>query len=140
MKRLLFLIAVYLFWTGGCTSDQQTENPLQTIRALQQKGELVVRFAKLEIHESQLDEYMAFLKEGIETSIRTEPGVLTMYALQEEADPSKITVLEVYASDSAYQSHLATPHFQKYKTGTLDMVQSLELIDLNPIVFGVRAD
>ena len=99
---------------------------------------MVVRFAKLEIDSAQLDEYMVFLKEGIETSIATEPGVLTMYGMQEQEDPTKITMLEIYLNDSAYQSHLNTVHFQQYKTGTLEMVKSLELVDLNPIVFGIR--
>jgi len=42
-------------------------------------------------------------------------------------------VVEVYASEEAYQSHLKTAHFLKYKNGTLQMVKSLELIDVVPI-------
>ncbi len=123
---------------AGCKPTTEQPAPIEIMRNLQQSGELIVRFAQLEIDTARLDEYKAFLKEGIETSIANEPGVLTMYAVQEEADPSKITVLEIYASDAAYQSHLATAHFQKYKTGTSEMVKSLELVDLDAIVFGVR--
>lgn len=124
---------------AGCEPSTEKPGPIEMMRNLQQRGELVVRFAQLEIDSARLEEYKAFLKEGIESSISNEPGVLTMYAVQEEADPSKIMVLEIYANDSAYQSHLATAHFQKYKTGTSEMVKSLELIDLDPIVFGVRS-
>ena len=101
----------------GCTPEEK--NAFQTIKERQQTGDLVVRFARLEINADSLEEYLSFLREGIETSVKTEPGVLTMYALQEQDEPTKITVLEVYASESAYQSHLATAHFQKYKNGTL---------------------
>ena len=46
-----------------------------------------------------------------------------------------ITILETYASKAAYESHIASEHFQKYKQGTLHMVKSLVLSDqtlLNP--------
>ncbi len=77
------------------------DTPTQTLRDFNDHPELVVRFAKLEIDSSRLEAYLDFLKEGIETSIATEPGVLTMYAVQEEQDPTQVTVLEIYASDSA---------------------------------------
>ncbi len=51
-----------------------------------------------------------------------------------ESDPCKIYILEVYADREAYQAHLQTAHFRKYKEGTADMVKSLKLIDTNPLV------
>ncbi len=124
-----------LFW--GCQRVTTTD-PIASMKAAQESGDLVVRFAKLEIDSARLDMYLEFLTEGIRTSIDTEPGVLTMYAVQEERDPAQITILEIYASDSAYQSHLQTDHFLKYKQGTIDMFRSLELVDVDPILFGVR--
>lgn len=78
---------------------------------------------------------MKFATEVGEISLRTEPGVLTMYALQEKENPCNITILETYASQEAYRSHIASAHFQKYKQGTLHMVKKLQLLDqteLNP--------
>ncbi|MFN9689541.1 MAG: putative quinol monooxygenase, partial [Bacteroidota bacterium] len=40
-----------------------------------------------------------------------------------------LTIIEVYANLEAYQSHILTPHFKKYKDTVKDMVFSLELID-----------
>ena len=45
-----------------------------------------------------------------------------------------ITILEIYADEAAYRNHIQTPHFQKYKQGTLNMVQSLELVDSTPLI------
>ena len=67
-----------------------------------------------------------------------EPGVLTLYAAAEKEKPNHITILEIYASDEAYKSHIKTPHFIKYKEGTLDIVQELELIDTNPLIEGLK--
>ena len=46
-----------------------------------------------------------------------------------------VTILETYSSKDAYEKHIASAHFQKYKKGTLHMVKSLQLCDqtaLNP--------
>lgn len=78
---------------------------------------------------------MKYAVEVGETSLRTEPGVLTMYAVQDKENPYLVTILETYSSKEAYEKHVASKHFQKYKQGTLYMVKSLQLCDqtsLNP--------
>jgi quinol monooxygenase YgiN len=99
----------------------------------------VVRIAELEIDSSQLEAYKTALKEEIETSIRVEPGVLTLYAVSVKDNPSQIRIFETYADVNAYNAHIKTPHFQKYKTGTQQMVKSLKLIETDPIALGAKA-
>ena len=99
-----------------------------------QNKKQMVRLAKLVIDSTQLENYNALLKEEIETSIRVEPGVLTLYAVAEKNDPTHITILEIYADTVGYKSHLLTPHFIKYKNGTKDMVKSLELVETVPLL------
>lgn len=98
----------------------------------------LVRISRIKVDRRQLDEYNAFLKEEIEASMRLEPGVLTLYATAEKDSPENITILEIYADRAAYESHLKTPHFQKYKQGTLKMVKKLELIDTSPLIPGLK--
>ncbi len=93
----------------------------------------IVRLSKIEVYPQHLDEYMKYAIEVGEVSLRTEPGVLTMYAVGEKENPCKITILETYASREAYEKHIASDHFQKYKQGTLRMVKSLELSDQTPL-------
>lgn len=99
-----------------------------------QEKENMVRLAKLVIDSAQLENYKAFLKEEIETSLRVEPGVLTLYAVSEKQKPTHITILEIYRDVEAYKAHIQTPHFIKYKTGTSAMVKSLELAETVPLV------
>jgi quinol monooxygenase YgiN len=106
---------------------------LLTASATAQHPKQIVRLAKMVVDSAHLENYKALLKEGIETSVKTEPGVLTLNAVYEKHNPTHVTVLEIYASEEAYRSHLQTPHFLKYKNGTKDMVKSLELIDMVPI-------
>ena len=93
----------------------------------------IVRLSKIEVYPQYLDEYMKYATEVGEISLRTEPGVLTMYAVGEKENPCKITILETYASREAYEKHIASKHFQKYKQGTLHMVKSLVLSDQTPL-------
>lgn len=97
----------------------------------------MVRLSKITVDPARLDEYNALLKEEIEASMRLEPGVLTLYAVAEKERPNEVTILEIYADEAAYRSHIATPHFRKYKEGTLDMVVALELIDAQPLIPGL---
>ena len=101
-------------------------------------SEQLVRLSKIVVDPERLDEYNAFLKEEIEASMHLEPGVLTLYATAEKERPNRVTILEIYADEQAYRSHLQTPHFQKYKQGTLDMMESLELVDSTPLIPGLK--
>ena len=100
----------------------------------------MVRLAKLEIHPEQLEAYKAALKEEIEASIRLEPGVLALRAVSEKKNPNRLTIMEIYASAEAYQAHIDSPHFQKYKVGTQHMVKSLELVEVDPILLGEKVE
>src|SRR5262245_30680852 len=74
--------------------------------AFAQDKKNVVRIAKLQIDSLQLESYRAALKIEIETSVRVEPGVLTLYAVYEKNNPTHVTIFEIYASEGAYQSHI----------------------------------
>ena len=97
-----------------------------------------VRLSMITVDSTRLGEYNVFLKEEIEASMHLEPDVLTLYAVSEKDNPNKLVILEIYADEEAYQKHIKTPHFLKYKKGTLDMVQSLELIDATPLIPGLK--
>ncbi len=111
------------------------EKELAMCAKLPMSADGIIRLSKVEVDPAYLDEYMRYATEVGEISLRTEPGVLTMYALQEKENPCNITILETYASQEAYRKHIASAHFQKYKQGTLHMVRNLQLLDqteLNP--------
>lgn len=93
----------------------------------------MVRLSKIEVYPEHLEEYMKYAAEVGEVSLRTEPGVLTMYAVSEKDNPCHVTILETYANREAYEKHIASPHFRKYKEGTLHMVKSLTLSDQTPV-------
>ncbi|MDT5270489.1 MAG: hypothetical protein QOH49_2675 [Acidobacteriota bacterium] len=95
--------------------------------------EMMVRISEIEIDANYLQEYKAILKEEAEASVRLEPGVISIFPMFAKENPTQIRILEIYANREAYESHLKTPHFQRYKTTTLKMVKSLKLVDMGAI-------
>ena len=100
----------------------------------------LVRIAELEIDPAQLDAYRALIADQINASVTSEPGVLMLYAVALKDRPAQIRVFEVYADQAAYEAHLQTPHFLKYKAATADMVRSLRLIEADPIQLRAKPD
>jgi quinol monooxygenase YgiN len=125
LRCFLSIVFFFTFTFMNHVSSAQTREPY-------------VRIAKIVVDSTQLENYKAALKEGIETAVRLEPGVLRMYAVYDKDNPTHVTVFETYASREAYESHLQTPHFKKYKTSTLSMVKSLELTDVVPIAIEAK--
>ncbi|MEO6630204.1 MAG: putative quinol monooxygenase [Mucilaginibacter sp.] len=102
-------------------------------KAMAQQKTQMVRLAKIQVDPSQLEKYNAALKEQMTAAVSIEPGVLTYYAVADKNNPSRITILEIYADTAAYKAHIETPHFKKYKETVKDMVKSLELVDVDLI-------
>jgi len=94
----------------------------------------IVRLSIVTVDPNRLEEYMMFAAECGKTSMREEPGVLMMYSMQDKLRPNKISILEIYADRAAYERHIGTAHFQKYKQGTLSMVRKLELLDQTALI------
>ena len=112
-------------WLLGQTSDKPTST--------KRNGTLLVRIAEIEIHPQYLEAYLNAATEIQQKSLAEEPGVLCLFPNQMKEDDTQFRILEIYASQEAYQHHIQTAHFQKYKQGTLHMVKSLKLQDLTPL-------
>ena len=119
------LVASFFFWAQRCFAAEEV-------------GDVIVRIAELDIAPEQLDSYKVILKEEIETSIRVEPGVLTLYAVSLKGHPAQIRLFEVYRDAASYESHLQSPHFKAYKAQTQQMVKGLRLIETQPILLGSK--
>lgn len=113
--------------------DNMQQNHPGNVAKLPMQEDGIIRLSKIEVFPQYFDEYIRFATEVGTISLQTEPGVLTMYAVSEKENSCIITILETYSSPDAYKSHIDSPHFQKYKQGTLHMVKKLELIDQKPL-------
>lgn len=125
-KHLVFLGASMLAAVlGGDASAQQAE-------------EQYVQMAEIEVDPAQLEAYRGAVQEQIDAAIRKEPGVLVLYAVSEKDTPTNVKVFEIYRNRAAYEAHLASDHFKKYKATVEKMVKSLKLIQTTPIMLGAQ--
>jgi quinol monooxygenase YgiN len=97
-----------------------------------------VQVAQIEIDPAQLENYRAAVTEQIEAAVRDEPGVLVLYAVSDIENPARVIVFEIYRDIAAYEAHLRSAHFKKYKALTETMVKSLALIRSAPIMLGAK--
>ena len=102
-----------------------------TVSAQQQA--MMVRIAEIELVPTYLNAYKAILQEEAAASIKREPGVISIFPMYQQEDSTQVRILEIYASKAAYEQHLKTAHFQRYKTTTLNMVKSVKLVNMKAI-------
>ena len=126
-RILLSLITIFLITMTGIQLNAQNSNRMY-------------RIAKIKVDSNKLIEYQHALQEQMNTAIEIEPGVLSYTAVADKKDATMITILEVYSNIEAYQSHILTPHFRKYKDTVKDMVLSLELIDTDLVVSAKKSN
>lgn len=124
MRFLMLILATTMLLTANAQTVCR-KSPMAT--------DGIIRYSVIEVVPEYFDDYLPLALEVGEISMRTEPGVLAMYPTVSKEDSCKVTIMEIYASQDAYKSHVASPHFQKYKQGTLHMVKSLQLLDQNPL-------
>ncbi|UKT64702.1 carboxymuconolactone decarboxylase family protein [Pedobacter mucosus] len=97
------------------------------------KPDMMIRISEIEIVPEHLEEYKSILKEEAAASLMKEPGVIAIYPMFQKENATQLRIVEIYADKAAYQAHLQTPHFQKYKTTTLKMVKDLKLVDMESL-------
>ena len=100
---------------------------------------MIFRISEVEVHPEHVENYLPFAAEVAEASVKTEPGVISIFPMQDKKNPCQFRIIEIYVDEKAYKAHLASAHFQKYKTGTLHMVKRLALLDHEALVPELKA-
>lgn len=126
-RIILTIIPIFLITMTGIQLNAQNSNK-------------IYRIAKIKVDKNKLVDYKQALQEQMNAAIQLEPGVLSYTAVADKKDITSITILEVYSSVEAYQSHILTSHFRKYKETVKDMVLSLELVDTDLVVSAKKSN
>lgn len=94
---------------------------------------MLIRLSEIEIYPEYMEEYLKFSAMVGRESMKREPGVISIFPMQEKEDSCQIRIVEIYRDQEAYKKHIASEHFQHYKQSTLKMVKSLKLIDMHAL-------
>ena len=103
-----------------------------------QEKKSITRIASITVDSVKLEAYRKLLKEQMEMAVRIEAGVISYSVYADKINPSKLTIIEVYASNEAYLAHRETAHFKKYKTAVANMVKTLELSEVDQIFYSEK--
>lgn len=116
MVRNLLAALLFMFGLLSCGgTERKTHSSQQPGMCAKEEmaADGIVRLSKVEVYPQYLDEYTKYATEVGEISLRTEPGVLTMYAVAEKENPCRITILETYNRPDTAQP--CQPNQQLYK-------------------------
>src|SRR3954447_21206583 len=112
---------------------------LSAIGVAQQAPSRYLRLAELQIDPAQLEAFAAATREVGQASVKLEEGCLALYAVADKDNPAFVRVFEIYRDPAAYQAHLQTAHFKKFRDTTNAMVTSRKLMDATPISFATKS-
>jgi len=100
LKTAIFtIISVLVFISLNCKAQSRNSSKVE---------DMIVRIAQIEIYPEHLDEYIFILKEESAASVRLEPGVISIFPMFQEENPTEIRTLEIYRNKEAYEAHLQT--------------------------------
>lgn len=76
--------------------------------------------------------HLRALLDGMLTPSRSEPGNLRYDLWQDQSDPKRFVLDELYVDAAAIEAHRATPHFQAYLAAINDLAERDAFI-LDPV-------
>ncbi len=81
---------------------------------------MIVTTAVLHIKQDQIDAFKAACLANAAESIK-EPGITQFDLLQQQDDPTRFVLFEVYDDEAAVQAHKTTPHYFTWRETVQDM-------------------
>ena len=70
---------------------------------------------ELGIQKEQTAAYDQIGENNIRTSLTKETGTLAMHSVKQKTNPQTAYMIEIYADDAAYQAHIQSPQYQKFR-------------------------
>ena len=83
-----------------------------------------VIIAPIKIKEGFKEPFMAEMLADARGSVEDEPGCIRFDVIQDPDEENTIWLYEIYRDADAFQTHLETPHFIKWKTAVPDWIDS----------------
>jgi len=101
---------------------------------------MYVLVVTIDIKSQFKDRFMAEMLDDARGSVRDEPGCLRFDVIQDEKEPNRIYLYEVYADRAAFEVHMTTPHFLKWKHAVQEWLAAPPVVGAGPSVFPADGD
>jgi autoinducer 2-degrading protein len=97
---------------GACFPKTQERLTLGRMHAL---------IVSIHVKPSERDRFLAAAEDNAVCSVRDEPGCLRFDVLQDQTDQHRFIFHEVYQDEAAFEAHLQTPHFARWRVAAADV-------------------
>lgn len=81
---------------------------------------MYVIVATLNMKPEKKKDFIAAMLDDARGSVMDEPGCLRFDVIQDEEDPNRIYLYEVYKDKAAFDAHTKAPHFIKWRDTVKD--------------------
>ena len=82
---------------------------------------MLVMMVNAKVKPGKREEFLNVIQEDAESTTKNEPGNFGFYVIQNNEDPDRFFLFEVYKDQAALEAHRAAPHFLKYRQATADI-------------------
>jgi quinol monooxygenase YgiN len=101
---------------------------------------MYVLVVTIDIKPGLKDKFVAEMLDDARGSVRDEPGCVRFDVIQNEKDSNRIYLYEVYKDRAAFEYHMTTPHFLKWKDAVQDWFATPPVVGAGPSIFPADAD
>ncbi len=74
------------------------------------------------VHASDVEAFIKATRINAQSSIQTEPGVARFDVIQQQEDPTRLVLVEVYRDEAAAGAHKDTTHYQTWRDTVAPMM------------------
>ncbi len=86
------------------------------------------------------DRFVAAMLDDACGSVGSEPGCVRFDVIQDEKEPNRIYLYEVYKDRAAFDFHMTTPHFLRWNETVRDWLASPPVVGAGPNIFPADGD
>lgn len=77
---------------------------------------MFILFVTMDVHDNKVDEFISAIRANAEASLRDEPGCLRFDVHQDEIDPTRFYLYEIYSDEDAFRvAHRNAPHYARFQ-------------------------
>jgi len=92
---------------------------------------LFVLIAELQVKPESVEQFIPLILANAHESVHSEPGCYQFDVTQQEDDPTKFALYEVYVDAAAFDAHGKMPHVQEFFAASKDMITGRSARRLN---------
>ena len=81
-----------------------------------------VLIAELQVKPDAVAKFLPLILANAQASVSREPGCFQFDVTQQEDDPTKFALYEVYADAASFEAHGKTAHVQEFFAAAKDMI------------------